>query len=235
MIDVSGNSTPVSDLPCSPAMEGPNSGGQSPSLATCPACGGESHSQRERHDDPQLIIVADDRARLYELFQRAFAYDDTVHVLLDRRAAERRRRSGPSATDRRRGDRRSPTTIDGLLRATGWAAVPPGCPGASASFCPLVLSRAALGAPLLAVAGPPSAADGGPATARSGVPRAARASTSGQKLADAPGHPGGTAAQPVARKSPSIVVGERRSPRRRSVTEGSERRRRSAARRSRST
>src|SRR2546422_9108686 len=33
-----------------------------------------------------------------------------------------------SVTDRRRGDRRSPTTIDGLLRATGWAAVPPGCP-----------------------------------------------------------------------------------------------------------
>ena len=147
-------------------MEGPNPGGQSPSRATCPACGGESHSQRERHDDPQLIIVADDRARLYELFQRAFAYDDTVHVLLDRRAAERRRRSEPSVTDRRRGDRRSPTTIDGLLRATGWAAVPPGCPGASASFCPLVLSRAALGAPLLAVAGPPSAAEARPFVTR---------------------------------------------------------------------
>src|SRR5207247_9552104 len=90
VIDVSGNSTPVSDLPCSPAMEGPNSGGQSPSLATCPAWGGESPSQRERHEAPQLIIVADDRARLYELFQRAFAYDATVHVPLARRAAQRR-------------------------------------------------------------------------------------------------------------------------------------------------
>src|SRR2546428_674060 len=139
-------------------MEGPNSGGQSPSLATCPACGGESHSQRAHHADQQLIIVAEDRARLYELFQRAFAYDDTVHVLLDRRAAERRRRSGPSVTDRRRGDRRSPPTIDGLLRATGWAAVPPGCPGAAAAFCPPVRARGALGTPLLPVAGPPSRA-----------------------------------------------------------------------------
>src|SRR2546422_9639948 len=71
-----------------------------------------------------------------------------------------------SVTDQRRGDRRSPTTIDGLLRATGWAAVPPGCPGATASFCPLVLARAALGTPLLAVAGPPSAAEARPFVTR---------------------------------------------------------------------
>src|SRR5207247_8915637 len=111
---------------------------------------------------PPLRLVADGRAPLSELSRRAFACVDTVAVLLDPRPAERRRRSAPSAPDRRRGDRRSPTAIDGLLRAPGWAAVPPGCPGASASFCPLVLSRAALGAPLLAVAGPPSAAEARP-------------------------------------------------------------------------
>jgi Transglycosylase SLT domain len=146
-------------------MQDPNSGGPGPSLATCPACGRESHAQGER-SDPQLIIVADDREHLYELFQRAFAYSDTVHVLVDRRVTERRRRSGPSMADRRRADRRSPTTIDGLLRSTGWAAVPPGCPGALASFCPLVLSRAAPGASLLEVVGPPSAADARPFVGR---------------------------------------------------------------------
>src|SRR5207249_4569757 len=143
VIDVSGSSTPVSDLPCSPAMEGPNSGGQSPSLATCPACGGESHSQRERHDDPQLIIVADDRARLYELFQRAFAYDDTVHVLLDRRAAERRRRSGPSAPRPRRTSPTPPPTSRKSSRARRavWTSTPSSGPSPPGTVCRSTSSR----------------------------------------------------------------------------------------------
>ena len=139
-------------------MPGSNSGRQSANLATCPACGGERPFEREHHDDqpervPQLIIVADDRAHLYELFQRAFAYSETVQVLVDRRVAERRRRSGSSATDRRRGDRRAPMTADGLLRSMGWTITPPGCPGAVSGFCPLILSRAASGSSLLTVAG----------------------------------------------------------------------------------
>ena len=120
-------------------MQSSNSGRQSDSLATCPACGRARPFEKEHHDDqpervPQLIIVADDRAHLYELFQRAFAYSETVQVLVDRRGAERRRRSGSSATDRRRGDRRAPMTADGLLRSMGWAITPPGCPGAVSGF-----------------------------------------------------------------------------------------------------
>src|SRR5213594_2139024 len=139
-------------------MQSSNSGRQSDSLATCPACGRARPFEKEHHDDqpervPQLIIVADDRAHLYELFQRAFAYSETVQVLVDRRVAERRRRSGSSATDRRRGDRRAPMTADGLLRSMGWAITPPGCPGAVSGFCPLILSRAASGSSLLTVAG----------------------------------------------------------------------------------
>jgi len=142
-------------------MPGSNSGRQSANLATCPACGGERPFEREHHDDqpervPQLIIVADDRAHLYELFQRAFAYSETVQVLVDRRVAERRRRSGSSATDRRRGDRRAPMTADGLLRSMGWAITPPGCPGAVSGFCPLILSRAASASSPLTVGGPSS-------------------------------------------------------------------------------
>src|SRR5437867_13228626 len=92
-------------------MPGSNSGRQSANLATCPACGGERPFEREHHDDqpervPQLIIVADDRAHLYELFQRAFAYFETVQVLADRLVSEPPPRSGSSSTVRRRGHRR---------------------------------------------------------------------------------------------------------------------------------
>src|SRR5919198_3714796 len=138
-------------------METSDSGIPSATLATCPACGRECPSQRDRStDQPQLLIVADDRAHLYDLFQRAFAYHETVQVLRDRRVAERRRRSAPSAADRRRGDRRSAPTIDALLGSMGWAIVPPGCPGATSGFCPLVLSQAAPRTSLLTVAGPSS-------------------------------------------------------------------------------
>src|SRR5213078_4489330 len=136
-------------------MPGSNSGRQSANLATCPACGGERPFEREHHDDqpervPQLIIVADDRAHLYELFQQAFAYHETVRVLRDRRITERRRqRSASDATDRRRSDRRSPATIDGLLHSLGWAIVPPGCPRSASGLCPLVLSGAGPGGSLL--------------------------------------------------------------------------------------
>src|SRR5438046_10455809 len=96
-------------------MPGSNSGRQSANLATCPACGGQRPFEREHHDDqpervPQLIIVGDDRAHLYDLFQRAFAYSETVQVVLDRRDAERRRRSGSLATDLRRVERRATRT-----------------------------------------------------------------------------------------------------------------------------
>jgi hypothetical protein len=115
----------------------------------CPACGSatwtslsrflaQSSSARhpgrrdvaaaQRHDDPpeirQLIIVAGNRAHLYEHLKRGFAGNGTVRVLLNRRVIARRARSGPSEADRRHADRRVPSKVDALLRAIGWAIVP---------------------------------------------------------------------------------------------------------------
>jgi len=84
-------------------------------------------------DDPpetvrQLIIVAGDRAHLYEHLKRGFAGNGTVRVLLNRRVIARRARSGPCETQRRQADRRMPSKVDALLRAIGWAIVPLGGP-----------------------------------------------------------------------------------------------------------
>lgn len=72
----------------------------------------------------QLLIVARNRGHLYQHLQRAFAENETVHVLLNRRVVERRERSAPRQTERRQGDRRSPLKVDGLLRQIGYAIVP---------------------------------------------------------------------------------------------------------------
>jgi hypothetical protein len=71
----------------------------------------------------QLIIVTGNREHLYNFFKRAFVGNETVQVLLDRRVAERRQHSEPHESERRRGNRRSPVTSDGLLRAIGWTIV----------------------------------------------------------------------------------------------------------------
>ena len=120
--------------------------------ATCPACGSGtwtwlwrflqqasssrrsrrrngSRSKANRPDNQpervrQLIIVDRNRWHLYEHLQRAFAGNETVLVLLDRRVVERRSRSRPYEPERRKGDRRSLPQIDGLLRTIGLAIVP---------------------------------------------------------------------------------------------------------------
>jgi hypothetical protein len=119
------------------------------SSPTCPACGSatwtslsrflaQASSARDprrrdavakRHDDPpetvrQLIIVAGDRAHLYEHLKRGFAGNGTVRVLLNRRVIARRERSAPYEAERRQADRRLPSKVDALLRAIGWAIVP---------------------------------------------------------------------------------------------------------------
>ena len=91
-------------------------------------------SAAKRHDDQservrQLIIVARNREDLYEHLKRAFAGNETIRVLLDRRVVDRRARPRPYAAERRKGDRRSPFRNDGLLRAIGWAVVPQTAPG----------------------------------------------------------------------------------------------------------
>jgi len=116
---------------------------------TCPACGGATWTSLSRflaqassarqpgrrgaaakqHDEPpemvrQLIIVAGDRAHLYEHLKRGFAGNGTVRVLLNRRLKARRGRSAPYEGERRQADRRVPSKVDALLRAIGWAIVP---------------------------------------------------------------------------------------------------------------
>ena len=74
----------------------------------------------------QVIIVAGHRAHLYDHIKRAFAGNETVRVLRDRRAVERQEPSGPDGAERHQDNRRSAQTIDGLLRAVGWVIVPLG-------------------------------------------------------------------------------------------------------------
>jgi hypothetical protein len=115
---------------------------------TCPSCGSATWTSPSRflasaslaqdlrrrdttakqHDDPpetvrQLIIVAGDRAHLYEHLKRGFAGNGTVRVLLNRRVIARRACPGPYETERRQADRRLPSKVDALLRAIGWAIV----------------------------------------------------------------------------------------------------------------
>jgi hypothetical protein len=116
---------------------------------TCPSCGsatwtslsrfltqassarhpGHRDAVAKRPDDPpgivrQLIIVAGDRAHLYEHLKGGFAGNGTVRVLLNRRVTARRASSGPYEAERRQADRRLPSKVDALLRAIGWAIVP---------------------------------------------------------------------------------------------------------------
>jgi hypothetical protein len=116
---------------------------------TCPACGsatwtslsrfltqassarhpGRRDAVAKRPDDPpemvrQFIIVAGDRAHLYEHLKRGFAGNGTVRVLFNRRVTARRARSGPYEAERRQADRRLTPKVDALLRAIGWAIVP---------------------------------------------------------------------------------------------------------------
>ena len=95
----------------------------------CPACGGATWTSLSRLAEPrvrQLILVAREREHLYEDLKRAFAGNETVRVLRDRRAVERQEPSGPDGAERHQDNRRSAQTIDGLLRAVGWVIVPLG-------------------------------------------------------------------------------------------------------------
>jgi hypothetical protein len=113
---------------------------------TCPACGSNiwvplarfleaanrlrksadaaKLSPNRRQSGRQLLIVARNRVKLYQYMRKAFQGNETVRVLLDQRAGERRRVSGtPHGPDRRRVDRRRTVHVDDLLRVLGWAIV----------------------------------------------------------------------------------------------------------------
>jgi len=70
-----------------------------------------------------LLIVARHRRELYADVKRAFAGHESVEVILDRRAGERRQRKGTPTLDKRRRDRRSRSVIDEQLRTIGWSLV----------------------------------------------------------------------------------------------------------------
>ena len=113
---------------------------------TCPACGSniwvplarflEAANRLRKSSDAaklpsnrrqgarQLLIVAKNRLKLYQYMRKAFHGNETVRVLLDQRAGERRGVSGPVPdADRRRADRRRAVHVEDLLRVLGWAIV----------------------------------------------------------------------------------------------------------------
>ena len=85
-----------------------------------PPAGATSHDDRRRIAR-QVVIVADNRVSLHEYLTRAFAGNETIRVLHNRRIMQRRQLYGPYDADRRRHDRRSSLKVDGLLRTIGWA------------------------------------------------------------------------------------------------------------------
>lgn len=67
-----------------------------------------------------LMIVARDRADLYERLRQEFANDRAVAVMLDRRFGQRRRAAVTVTAEQRRAERRR-RDIEDDLRRLGWA------------------------------------------------------------------------------------------------------------------
>lgn len=70
-----------------------------------------------------LLVVARHRRELYDEIKRAFAGQETVQVILDRRANQRRQKKNALMLDRRRNERRSRSAVDEQLRTIGWSLV----------------------------------------------------------------------------------------------------------------
>lgn len=67
-----------------------------------------------------LMIVARDRADLYERLRQEFANDRAVAIVLDRRYGQRRQASMAVTPEQRRAERRR-RDIENDLRRLGWA------------------------------------------------------------------------------------------------------------------
>jgi hypothetical protein len=70
-----------------------------------------------------VFLVAPRQRQLYESLTRTFADDDTVQVILDRRASDRRKRPEPPPADRRRKERRRHADVQQKLSLRGYAVV----------------------------------------------------------------------------------------------------------------
>lgn len=66
-----------------------------------------------------VFVVARGEPERYEFLRRAFAEEETVEIVLDRRRGERRRQTLASTPERRHGERRGPSR-DGELDRLGW-------------------------------------------------------------------------------------------------------------------
>ncbi len=71
----------------------------------------------------QLLVVARENPHIYEYLKRMFAGNETLEVVLDRRAGDRRGQGMAKLPDRRRSNDRRHQEIDSQLRALGWAIV----------------------------------------------------------------------------------------------------------------
>jgi hypothetical protein len=73
--------------------------------------------------DRIIFVVRQDRAELYGLLQKAFAHDQQVEVILERRRlVTRRRAQRPSLPERRQFNRRF-RRVEGEVAARGWTVV----------------------------------------------------------------------------------------------------------------
>ncbi len=72
----------------------------------------------------RLIVVPRSRASLYRALKRSFEDDDNVEVVLDRRFRERRSGRPHDQTDRRFGDRRRRSDVEGQLAAGRSVTIP---------------------------------------------------------------------------------------------------------------
>lgn len=74
-----------------------------------------------------LFIVSRDSRSQFEYLKDAFAGEQSVQVILDRRVGQRRAHAGlGGAAERRRADRRARAYLDHELHTLGWALVQPG-------------------------------------------------------------------------------------------------------------
>jgi hypothetical protein len=69
-----------------------------------------------------LFVVSREEPERFESLSQAFAGDDDVQVIFDRRHGERRRRADTPLTERRQRDRRSAARA-WALRTIGWVRV----------------------------------------------------------------------------------------------------------------
>ena len=70
------------------------------------------------------FIVSRESPQQFEYIKQAFAGEETVRVILDRRVGTRRARPVPGGVvERRRRDRRSRAHLDRELHTLGWALI----------------------------------------------------------------------------------------------------------------